>query len=301
MRPLVSVILPNYNHARYLPDRINSILGQTFLDFEMIILDDCSIDNSRDIIEQYRNHPKVARIVYNTQNGGTSYKQWKKGIAYAKGELIWIAESDDLADIHFLEYLTPHFEDPKVVLAFSGVQHFSDKILIESISKEEYIQHNGIEFIRDRLLWGNGICNASMVLFRKESYLVIDANVWSTMKLAGDWMLWTNIASQGEVVEQPAKLNYFRSHDTNTTGHFRKLGCDFIEGVRVLEFGKKVCGNQFDRKKVYHKWYDNYRLWAGDCTYNTKCTIIKVILLSDFHLGSFFLRKLIIRKIKQIL
>lgn len=300
MSPLVSVILPNYNHERYLPDRINSILEQTFQDFELIILDDCSTDNSREVIEQYRNHPKVTHIVYNTQNGGTSYKQWKKGITYAKGELIWIAESDDLADIHFLEYLTPHFEDTKVVLAFSGIQYFTDHIRIEPIREEVPVCHHGIEFIKDRLLWGNGICNASMVLFRKETYSSVDTNVWSNMKLAGDWMLWTNIASQGEVVEQPAKLNYCRRHDTNTTGRFRKLGYDFIEGVRVLKFGKKVCDNKFDRKKVYYKWYDNYLVWTNDCSFKTKVAILKAILLSDFQLGVFFCSNLIRRKIKHI-
>lgn len=301
MSPLVSVILPNYNHASYLPDRINSILEQTFQDFELIILDDCSTDNSREVIEQYRNHPKVAHIVYNTHNGGTSYKQWKKGITYATGELIWIAESDDLADIHFLEYLTPYFEDPKVVLAFSGIQFFTDQIRIEPVCKESPIRHHGIDFIRDWLLWGNGICNASMVLFRKEAYSAVDVNVWSNMKLAGDWMLWTNIASQGEVTEQPDKLNYFRKHDTNTTGCFRKLGYDFIEGVRVLEFGKKVCDNKFDRKKVYYKWYDNYLVWTKDCSFKTKWAIIKSIRRGDTRLCVFFCSKLIHRKIKRII
>lgn len=301
MTPLVSIILPNYNHARYLPDRLNSILRQTFQNFELIILDDCSTDNSREVIEQYRNHPKVTHIVYNEQNGGTSYKQWKKGIAYAKGELIWIAESDDLADVHFLEYLTPHFEDPKVVLAFSGIQFFTDEIHSEPITKEADIRHNGIEFIRDILLWGNGICNASMALFRKDNYLSVDTNLWSNMKLVGDWMLWTNIVSQGEVVEQRAKLNYCRRHDANATGRFRKLGYDFIEGIKVLKFGKNVCNNVFDRKKVYCKWFDNYIVFTKCCTYKTKATIIKTILLSDFYLGSFFCHKLIRRKIKQIL
>ncbi|MDD3038762.1 glycosyltransferase family 2 protein [Bacteroides sp.] len=301
MIPLVSIILPNYNHARYLPDRINSILGQTFQNFELIILDDCSTDNSRDVIEQYRNHPKVTHIVYNEQNGGTSYKQWEKGIAYAKGELIWIAESDDLADVHFLEYLTPHFKEPKIVLAFSGIQFFIDKIHTKPIMKEIDIRYNGIDFIRDRLLWGNGICNASMVLFRKDNYFCVDTNLWSKMKLVGDWMLWTNITSQGDVVEQPAKLDYCRRHDTNVTGRFRKLGYDFIEGVKVLNFGKRVCNNRFDCKKVYYKWYDNYILWSKECTYKTKYKIIKTILCSDFYLGYFFCCKLIRRKIKQIL
>ena len=64
--PTVSVIVPNYCHAPYLEQRIESILQQTFQDFELILLDDCSTDGSREILERYRNHPKVSGIFYPT-------------------------------------------------------------------------------------------------------------------------------------------------------------------------------------------------------------------------------------------
>ena len=92
--PLVSVIVPNYNHAQYLEKRIDTVLNQTYQNIEVIILDDKSKDNSIEVIEQYRNHPKVAQIILNEQNTGSPFKQWDKGISAANGELIWIAESD---------------------------------------------------------------------------------------------------------------------------------------------------------------------------------------------------------------
>ena len=61
MSPTVSVIIPNYNHAPYLKERIDSVLNQTYQDFEVIILDDCSPDNSVEVIEQYRSNPHVSR------------------------------------------------------------------------------------------------------------------------------------------------------------------------------------------------------------------------------------------------
>lgn len=76
--PTVSVIVPNYCHAPYLEQRIESILQQTFQDFELILLDDCSTDGSREILERYRNHPKVSGIFYNERNSGSPFKQWKK-------------------------------------------------------------------------------------------------------------------------------------------------------------------------------------------------------------------------------
>lgn len=99
----VSIIIPNYNHALFLKQRIESVLNQTFQDFEVIILDDCSTDYSRDIIELYRGHPKVKEIVYNTQNSASPFIQWGKGIDLAEGDYIWIAESDNIVDTKFLQ------------------------------------------------------------------------------------------------------------------------------------------------------------------------------------------------------
>ena len=116
----VSVIVPNYNYAAYLEERIESVLNQSYQDFELIILDDCSTDNSRILIEQYRSDPHVSHIVYNEVNTGSPFKQWAKGIELAKGEYIWIAESDDTASTSFLSELVPQLDSsPDVVLAFS--------------------------------------------------------------------------------------------------------------------------------------------------------------------------------------
>src|SRR3989442_15683408 len=96
-----SVIVPNYNHASFLRLRIESVLVQTYQDYEVILLDDCSTDNSREILASYRNNPKV-RIEYNERNSGGVFKQWNKGVRMARGRYIWIAESDDYADACFL-------------------------------------------------------------------------------------------------------------------------------------------------------------------------------------------------------
>ena len=101
--PKCSVIIPNYNHGPYLNLRIESILRQTYQDFEIIVMDDCSSDNSRAIIESYRGHPKISKIIINKKNSGSPFGQWKKGIELAKGEWIWIAESDDISEPAFLE------------------------------------------------------------------------------------------------------------------------------------------------------------------------------------------------------
>ena len=117
--PLVSIIIPNYNHAQFLNQRIDSILHQSYTNYEIIILDDMSTDNSIDIIKQYQDNEHVSHVVINEENSGSPFKQWKKGINLAKGELIWIAESDDTCEETLLGTLVNEFQkDEKCTVAF---------------------------------------------------------------------------------------------------------------------------------------------------------------------------------------
>jgi glycosyltransferase involved in cell wall biosynthesis len=116
--PKLTVIVPNYNHERFLAKRLESILNQTFQDFELILLDDCSTDNSRLILSQSVRDHRV-RIEFNDVNSGSTFKQWNKGVQLAQGKYIWIAESDDYADVHLLERLVPLLDnDPKAAFAY---------------------------------------------------------------------------------------------------------------------------------------------------------------------------------------
>jgi len=89
--PNVTVIVPNYNHARFLRQRLDSILTQTYQDFELILLDDCSTDDSRTILKEYAADPRV-RLELNEANSGSPFKQWNKGVQLAQGKYVWIAE-----------------------------------------------------------------------------------------------------------------------------------------------------------------------------------------------------------------
>ena len=121
MSPLISVIVPNYNHGKFLEERLISIFDQTYQDFEVIILDDCSTDNSRKVIEKYQNNLRVSHVIINEVNSGSTFKQWQKGLNLAKGDWIWIAESDDIADVTFLECCMKEIEDEVLIFCLSKV------------------------------------------------------------------------------------------------------------------------------------------------------------------------------------
>jgi len=116
--PTVSVIVPNYNHSRFLQRRIDSLLRQTFQDFELILLEDCSTDDSRSILSLYAKDPRV-RIEFNEANSGITFREWNKGVRLARGKYVWIAESDDYADVHLLEKLVAVLdEEPTVTFVY---------------------------------------------------------------------------------------------------------------------------------------------------------------------------------------
>lgn len=218
--PEVSVILPNYNHARYLPERINSILGQTFRDFELIILDDCSNDNSREVIESFRNDPRITHVVHNEVNSGTTFKQWNKGISLASCQYIWIAESDDSCERDFLEKAVEKMKaHPSAGIVYAHSMEIDEvngeKFLSFSRHHRFYDQftssyfNKGVNEIREKLIYENTIPNASGVLFKKQIY---DAcgGADESMRLCGDWMLWSKMLLISDVYFIAEPLNYFR-------------------------------------------------------------------------------------------
>lgn len=240
--PVVSVIIPNYNHSRYLRQRIESVLNQTYRDFELIILDDYSTDNSVAVIEEYSSSDKVSHIVLNNKNSGSTFHQWKKGFSLAQGKYIWIAESDDYADPVLLEKLVSLLDsDDKSMVAFCGSYSVDEdgNILDEDWdrNKEERYAVNRFEgkaFVKGRMLFNNSIYNAGMAVFRK---LVLD-NIdkrYSDYRYCGDWFFWSEACLQGNVIRYCDKLNYFRQHQEKATPKAKSEGLIFIEGKYVIE------------------------------------------------------------------
>lgn len=282
MIPKVSIIVPNYNHAQFLGQRFDSIFNQTFQDFEVIILDDCSTDNSREIIEKYRYNPKVSNIIYNSTNSGTSYKQWYKGINYANGELIWIAESDDWCDLRFLEILLPHFEDEEVSIAFADSKFiYNESFIQEVFGNNIYNKLNGLDFLRNEMLAKNRIFNSSSVIFRKKSYNKIKNRDYKNMLLCGDWLLWVQIVNNQKIVHVKSLLNYHRINNSNLTQKFRSKGYDFLEGIVVFNTVKKYCSNNYDRKKVYLIWRNRIKLYKQSFSYFVIIKIYVKIILNE--------------------
>lgn len=234
--PLVSVIVPNYNHAPYLRQRLDSIFNQTYKNFEVIILDDCSTDNSKEIIEEYRNRPQVSHVVYNEINSGSPFKQWAKGFELAQGEYIWIAESDDWAELNFLEELITKAElFPNLTLLFCcSIWEYTNSSVNKPLTKADF-KLNGASFIRQWMLYNNFISNASAVIFKKDILHNINP-LYQNFSASGDYMFWILICEHGQIFYTSKALNHFRQHNTSTTAICKKNGIQFKENYSIFKY-----------------------------------------------------------------
>lgn len=221
-----SVIIPNYNHGRFLKQRIESILNQSYKYFEIIILDDASDDNSKEIIENYRGNSLISHIVYSSKNSGSPFKQWAKGIKLAKYDWIWIAESDDFASLGFLdEAVTIINKNENIGFWFCNsivenddgscttTSEISEKLLQSQRWNSDYTS-TGIEEINTGLRYFSNIPNSSAVLFKKDiatEYLVQIEN----FKYCGDWFIYISILQYCDIHYTHKHLNTFRRTQTS--------------------------------------------------------------------------------------
>lgn len=249
--PTVSVIVPNYNHAPYLRQRLDSIFNQTFQDFEVIILDDCSTDNSNEIIEEYRNRPQVSHVVYNETNSGSPFKQWAKGFDLAQGEYIWIAESDDWAELNFLEEMTFVLKkNQSLALTFCESYWESNGKTVKSpfpLASEDCF-YEGKRFITEKQSFDNHIFNASSVVFRKK-FLFQIRPLYKRYKGSGDYLLWIQLSEYGNVFYKHLYLNHFRRHES-TTSRSVYSGLIYFENHQIFTYLKQKGYISFIKKHL---------------------------------------------------
>ena len=247
--PKVSVIIPNYNHARFLQQRIQSVLDQTFQDFEIIYLDDASTDNSDEVVASFVQRYGIQTFL-NSENSGSPFKQWNRGVAAAQGEYIWLAESDDFADKQLLERLVDQLDRHEDV----GLA-YCQSWLVDEFSKKHgsYRDHMAatsafdctrwaVDFVEDGkqecinfLSHTNTIPNASAVVFRRNLYEQLgDAD--PTKSLCGDWLMWVKILLHSNVAFVAEPLNYYRVHGGTARAKANPLKVSMEEDYYIFRY-----------------------------------------------------------------
>ena len=296
--PTVSVIVPNYNHQAFLKQRLDSILNQTYQDFEMLLLDDCSPDNSRDILEAYAEEDDRITCHFNEVNSGSTFAQWNKGVALAKGEFIWIAESDDYCDSTLLEKLVSKMElDEKLGIAFAQsyivdekseiINSFNEnyKFIFKSDRWESDFRIDGKQECAHYLIFSNTIPNASGALFRKSVYEKT-GGAETNWKLNGDWYFYVKMLLISDLYYVSEHLNYFRFH-TQTQRH--KANANHVVYDEIITTLNYIQANtDTDPQELKRSWREIAGWWGGSL-YRQK--ISKDYFQHNWRLYKFFRTK----------
>jgi glycosyltransferase involved in cell wall biosynthesis len=243
--PKVSIVLPNYNYARYLDERIQSLLAQTYRDFELIIIDDASTDNSLDVIRKYVSDERVKTKFY-SQNSGFAYKRWNDGANLATGEYILFAGADDTCEPDLLEKLVRKLdENAAVSIAFAqsieidgngkslrSMKEWTDD-LDENRWASDFVSSGKKEC--EYLIFKNTIPNASAVLLRRSNFEKA-GQFDPQIRLAADWMLWVKMLLESDIAFVAKPLNYFRSHTGTVRTKSVKGGQQSEESYKVVSY-----------------------------------------------------------------
>lgn len=220
----VTVILTSYNHGKYIKKSIDSVLNQTFQDFELIIYDDCSTDNSMEIIKAY--HDERVQVIANNVNRGYGLLEYLFP-SFVRGEYLAIAHSDDFWEKEKLQkqvdYLDTHSEVSAVFTHVNVVDENGKKY------KDEKNNYYDVLFNvknRDRFQWlrhffykGNSLCHPSVLIRSSvyEKYQLFPKG----LKQIPDFYMWIRLCLNSNIYIIEEKLSNFRMRkgDINTSGY----------------------------------------------------------------------------------
>ena len=248
--PLVSIIIPNYNHAQYVGDAIWSVLTQEYRNFEIIVVDDGSTDNSRDVITQFGD--KVQYI--HQKNAGLSAAR-NTGIKASKGVLIGVLDADDMYESIFLSTLVVTLqENPDADGVYCGYQFVDHKNNLLPQIEARLVDHDKLY---DALLDGNFFVPESIFLRR---YVYDNVGLFDeTLRACEDWDVWLRVTKKYKIVHSPNILTRHRILPGSMSTDPQRM-LTYRLAVLKKHVGDEPVGNG---SSVAHRAYG--RAYLGSC------------------------------------
>ncbi|WP_198295741.1 glycosyltransferase [Imhoffiella purpurea] len=271
-QPKITVAVPNYNHAAFLRQRLDSIYRQTYRHFQVILLDDASTDDSRAILEEYaRRYSDITTTAFNTTNSGGVFRQWQRAIEAADTDLVWIAESDDYCDPHFLETLIPYFSDEAVKLVYSHSVFVTERGTPSDFRFDDYLDelsptrwklsyvetaHREVAGFLGRK---NSIPNVSSAVFRKFDLSGMLAETdWLNMRICGDWIFYLHAIRGGKIAYTTGARNYYRLHSTNASARTYGTPAYYREHAQVAREMARLYRVPRETLEAHHGYIERF-------------------------------------------
>jgi hypothetical protein len=221
VNPKVTFVVPCYKLAHYLPECIDSILSQTYTDFEVLIMDNCSPDNTPEVAQSFKD-PRVKHIRNQTNIG--HLRNYNKGIDLARGKYVWQMSADDRFYRHdaLERYVKLLDANPNLGYVFSSGIRMDENgkeqgLLKYSVYAPRDTIFEGRKFLRE-LIRVNHIV-APSVLVRKECYETISVFPLD-LPWGADWYLWCMFAMHYDVGYLAEPMVCFRIHANSMTSGF---------------------------------------------------------------------------------
>lgn len=296
--PQVSVILPVYNTENYVAEAIQSILNQTFTDFELLIIDDASTDNTLGIISQFTD-PRIT-VITNDFNLKV-VKTLNKGLRLAKGDFIARMDADDIAHSKRFEKQIQYLkQNPEIDMVNTWVQTFGSENNILRAATDH-------ELIKARLLFLNPITHPA-VMFRRDAFIKNNLYYNEEFVNAEDYGLWVAAIDKIKLAAVPEVLFKYRMHDNNISVlkssnssvldemHYKiystllgKLGLGEVTNDELLMHRNlglsKLDDIDFKSFKNYMLWLKRILLANAESNYFDRRALINVILAYVFLLS----------------
>jgi len=278
---LVSIVVPSYNYARYIDQRMESLLNQTYHNLEIIVIDDCSTDNSMDVLRPYESDPRVT-LVAREENGGWVTVN-NQGVGLASGEFILFAQCDDTCDHRMVELLV----EPLQSHPSAGIS-FCRSLLVDERGGTLGDDFDGRErnfknlcrqdtlINRDQmvgfLFHACVIPNLSAALIRRNSFDVV-GGFTHQYRVCGDWEWFFRTAEHFDVAYVAKPLNRFMQHE-KTIRSVTKDRVVFEEYFQLLLSNLKMFKLSFFqrcryRMRVMELWSSHLlsHSWHGLCNF----------------------------------
>lgn len=283
MNPLVSVIVPCYNQAQYLPETLDSVLAQTYPYWECIIVNDGSPDNTEEIANQYCDKDSRFKYLYK-ENGGLSSAR-NAGIKSSKGEFILPLDSDDLIGIAYLEKAIEHFTNhPETKLVYCKAQMFGEVNKLWDLPTYEY----------EKLLLSNQIfCSA---FYKKVDFELTTGYNESLKSGLEDWDFWLQLLDKESTVYRLPEVHF----------HYRIREGSMIRSMNqneIMEARKNIYNNHRNKFEEYVPnliWQNKLIEQLYDTIEKKEFEISRIRASKRYRLGKFILNPLrLIKKLKS--
>jgi len=204
-----SVLIANYNNGRYLQEAIDSVLAQTYTNWEIVLVDDKSTDNSTEIYRKYEDDPRF-HIYYNEENKGCGYTK-RRCVELAKGELCGFLDPDDKLTSDALEIMTKtHLEHPHCSLAYSTLYLWNDKQDTIKVLEDVGAMEKGEDF----LISSKKIVSHFAVF--KKAFYDKTIGIDETLSSAVDFDLYVKLEEEGVLCYINRPLYYYRQGNVNS-------------------------------------------------------------------------------------